>query len=82
MDIIQNQKHLKNKIMKKSKKQKKRDKKAKKRAEMHDNKPTDAISGDALDGHGSISSWEEANGRGFWGSSANGYVYDDDQKNW
>jgi len=36
--------------------------------------------GDALDGHGSISRWEEVNGRGFWGSSANGYIYDKDNK--
>ena len=34
---------------------------------------------DALDGCSSISDWENKHGRGFWGSAANGYVYDDQQ---
>jgi len=34
------------------------------------------ISSDALGGHSSIQSWENSHGRGFWGSSANGYVED------
>jgi hypothetical protein len=34
--------------------------------------------GNALDGHSTASSWEEANGRGFWGSEAAGYYYDKD----
>lgn len=34
--------------------------------------------GDALEGCSSISDWENRNGRGFWGSSANGYIYDKD----
>lgn len=34
--------------------------------------------GDALDGHGSIERWEEVNGRGFWGNSTSGYIYDKD----
>ena len=41
-------------------------------------KKENRIKGDALDGHATISSWEDANGRGFWGSSANGYIYDKD----
>lgn len=36
--------------------------------------------GDALGGHSSIASWEEAHGRGFWGNSTTGYVYDKDNK--
>lgn len=38
-------------------------------------------SGDALDGYGSISAWEDANGRGFWGNSTTGYHYDKDVNN-
>lgn len=33
---------------------------------------------DALDGHATISSWEEDNGRGFWGNADTGYIYDKD----
>lgn len=33
---------------------------------------------DALQGHGSVESWERAKGRGFWGNSSTGYVYDKD----
>lgn len=42
---------------------------------------TRRISGDALEGHGSIDSWEKANGRGFWGNSTTGYHYDKDVNN-
>ncbi len=40
----------------------------------------DAPSGDALGGHGSISEWEKYHGHGFWGSSANGYITDEEEK--
>lgn len=34
----------------------------------------------ALGKHNSISEWECAHGRGFWGSAAHGYTYDKDNK--
>lgn len=46
----------------------------------HDYPKSHGFSGDALQGHGTISSWEEANGRGFWGSSSKGYIYDKDNR--
>jgi hypothetical protein len=45
----------------------------------YDEDDDDELSSDALDGHGTISEWEKYNGRGFWGCSAHGYIYDDDQ---
>lgn len=35
---------------------------------------------DALGGCGSIKKWEEVHGRGFWGNSTTGYIYDKDNK--
>lgn len=35
--------------------------------------------GDALDNCGSVSNWENKNGRGFWGNPTSGYIYDDDE---
>jgi len=34
----------------------------------------------ALGGHSSIESWENSHGRGFWGNSSSGYIYDKDNK--
>ena len=34
--------------------------------------------GNALDGCGSVSSWERKHGRGFWGNSKKGFIYDKD----
>ena len=39
------------------------------------------ISGDALDGYGTIQNWEKHNGRGFWGNETTGYIYNDDLNN-
>lgn len=41
---------------------------------------SDLPEGNALDGCGSISEWENKNGRGFWGSDANGYIYSEDNQ--
>jgi len=35
---------------------------------------------DAMGGCSSVEDWENRNGRGFWGSSANGYVSDKNNK--
>lgn len=40
----------------------------------------DRMHPDALGDHSSIESWEKSHGHGFWGSSANGYIYDKDNK--
>ena len=40
----------------------------------------DRMHPDALGDHSSIESWERSHGHGFWGSSANGYVYDKDNR--
>lgn len=40
----------------------------------HDMKPS------ALGKYHSIEAWEDAHGRGFWGSSAHGYTYDKDNR--
>ena len=38
------------------------------------------MTADALGDHSSIESWENSHGHGFWGSSANGYIYDKDNR--
>jgi hypothetical protein len=40
----------------------------------------DRMHPDALGDHSSIESWERSHGHGFWGSSANGYIYDKDNR--
>lgn len=37
--------------------------------------------GNALDGYSSIREWEDKKGRGFWGSSSNGYISYEDRDN-
>lgn len=41
---------------------------------------SESFGGDALDGCGSISQWEERHGRGFWGNESSGYITDEQLK--
>jgi hypothetical protein len=51
---------------------------SRKKKDEDDDIPT--VSGDALDGHSSIDSWERTNGRGFWGNATTGYITDEQSK--
>lgn len=48
---------------------------------LKEEKESENINSDALDGFTSIKEWEEHNGRGFWGNPTSGFLTDEEVEN-